>query len=67
MTGVFVKDVAVTSYQRTGASSQGDSPLLRVRLVTPRWRTVELSKLASNGGVGGGGGVEGCSGVANWV
>lgn len=62
MTGVFVKDVAVTSYQRTGASSQGDSPLLRVRLVTPRWRTVELSKLASNGGVGsvGGGGVLRC-------
>lgn len=62
MTGVFVKDVAVTSNQRTGASSQGDSPLLRVRLVTPRfiaaWRTVELSKLAFKGvvvGLGRGG------------
>ena len=44
MTGVFVKDVAVTSNQWTGASSQGDFPLLRVWLVTPRfsagWRTV---------------------------
>lgn len=68
MTGVFVKDVAVTSNQRTGASSQGDFPLLRVRLVTPRfmagWRTVSCQKVAfqgagmarcrANGGGGGG-------------
>ncbi len=44
MTGVFVKDVAVTSNQWTRASSQGDFPLLRVWLVTLRfsagWRTV---------------------------
>lgn len=44
MTGVFVKDVAVTSNQWTGASSQRDFPLLRVWLVTLRftagWRTV---------------------------
>lgn len=44
MTGVFVKDVAVTSNQWTGASSQRDFPLLGVWLVTLRfsagWRTV---------------------------
>lgn len=37
MTGVFVKDVAVTSNQWTGASSQRDFPLLRVWLVTLRF------------------------------
>lgn len=53
MTGVFVRDVAVTSNQRTGASSQGDFPLLRVWLVTLRfmagWRTVSCQKVAFKG------------------